>query len=227
MCKNEEVALTATLVDFILSEINVSNFAFNNKISIFELGIKQQSKLLNQYPNAIVLADDRILLSIPDYQIKSEIQRLQRLGVKILDIYPIEDQKYQKIMTEVEVISIPKEITPPSAPETEEILTQELISTPVITPELETQTNLESLRSDDSVVSPSLISETTIFSHTPWWVEIFTEFPRCLYYFGPFDSETEACSYQSGYQEDLEQENAKGIVVTIKQCSPQILTQEL
>lgn len=185
MCKNEKVALTATLVDFILSEINVSNFAFNNKISIFELGVAQQSKLLNLYPNAIVLADGRILLSIPDYQIKSEIQRLQRLGVKILDIYPINDQKYQKIMTETEVISTPKEITSPSA------------------------------------------SETAISPHTPWWVEIFTEFPRCLYYFGPFDSEAEACAYQSGYQEDLEQESAKGIVVTIKQCSPQILTQEL
>ncbi len=60
----------------------------------------------------------------------------------------------------------------------------------------------------------------------PWWVEIYTVKPRCLYYFGPFDSMAEAKEYQSGYIEDLEKEGAEGITVAIKQCKPQELTQE-
>jgi hypothetical protein len=59
-----------------------------------------------------------------------------------------------------------------------------------------------------------------------WWVEIYTAKPRCLYYFGPFDSEAEAKQYQSGYIEDLDNEGAEGIAVSIKQCQPQKLTQE-
>ncbi|MEG3435890.1 DUF1816 domain-containing protein [Pannus brasiliensis CCIBt3594] len=60
----------------------------------------------------------------------------------------------------------------------------------------------------------------------PWWVEIGTEEPRCLYYFGPFDSYEEALSNQAGYIEDLESESAIGIVTAIKQCQPEILTIE-
>ena len=40
----------------------------------------------------------------------------------------------------------------------------------------------------------------------PWWVEISTTEPRCLYYFGPFDTQSEAELHQAGYIEDLEQE---------------------
>ncbi|NES84519.1 MAG: DUF1816 domain-containing protein, partial [Moorea sp. SIO2B7] len=50
--------------------------------------------------------------------------------------------------------------------------------------------------------------------------------PRCTYYFGPFDSFNEAQSHQPGYIEDLQEEGAEGITVEIKQCQPQILTQE-
>lgn len=60
----------------------------------------------------------------------------------------------------------------------------------------------------------------------PWWVEISTQNPSCLYYFGPFDSLLEAKSYESGYVEDLQSENAQDIRVIIKQCQPQVLTQE-
>ncbi|MEB3312328.1 MAG: DUF1816 domain-containing protein [Snowella sp.] len=59
-----------------------------------------------------------------------------------------------------------------------------------------------------------------------WWVEIYTDFPRCLYYFGPFNSDFEAKTYQGGYIEDLQQEGAEGIVIQIKQCQPINLTQE-
>lgn len=61
---------------------------------------------------------------------------------------------------------------------------------------------------------------------SPWWVEIVTAEPKCLYYFGPFDSYEEAFSNQAGYLEDLESESAIGIATTIKQCQPEILTVE-
>ncbi|MEM6252243.1 MAG: DUF1816 domain-containing protein [Cyanobacteria bacterium P01_D01_bin.156] len=53
----------------------------------------------------------------------------------------------------------------------------------------------------------------------PWWVEISTAQPRCLYYFGPFNTEVEASQYQAGYIEDLEQEGAQQIDVSIKSCA--------
>ena len=57
-----------------------------------------------------------------------------------------------------------------------------------------------------------------------WWVKIDTETPHCTYYFGPFDSVTEAQQTQTGYIEDLEQEGAKGIAVNISQSQPKTLT---
>jgi hypothetical protein len=57
-----------------------------------------------------------------------------------------------------------------------------------------------------------------------WWVEIVTESPKCVYYFGPFTTAKEARAAQPGYVEDLEQEGAKGIKVEIKRCKPAKLT---
>lgn len=57
-----------------------------------------------------------------------------------------------------------------------------------------------------------------------WWVKIVTETPDCTYYFGPFDSSSEAKQNQSGYLEDLEQEGAQGIEVAILQDQPETLT---
>jgi hypothetical protein len=57
-----------------------------------------------------------------------------------------------------------------------------------------------------------------------WWVEVITEDPSCIYYFGPFVSDKEAKLNQSGYIEDLEQEEAKIITVDIKQYQPKSLT---
>ncbi|MBW4489286.1 MAG: DUF1816 domain-containing protein [Trichocoleus desertorum ATA4-8-CV12] len=53
-----------------------------------------------------------------------------------------------------------------------------------------------------------------------FWVEIVTDRPRCTYYFGPFLSSQEAQAAKSGYVEDLEQEGAQGIRVTVKRCKP-------
>lgn len=57
-----------------------------------------------------------------------------------------------------------------------------------------------------------------------WWVEIETESPKCVYYFGPFTTAKEAKAAQPGYIEDLQQEGAKGIKVEIKRCKPSKLT---
>lgn len=58
----------------------------------------------------------------------------------------------------------------------------------------------------------------------PWWVEILTAKPRCIYYFGPFDTAREAESYQTGYFDDLQEEGAEGITIQVKQCQPTDLT---
>lgn len=58
-----------------------------------------------------------------------------------------------------------------------------------------------------------------------WWIEIQTDSPRCIYYFGPFNAEAEAEMARAGYIEDLEQEGAQHIKAAIKRCrAPQNLT---
>ncbi|XGV99511.1 MAG: DUF1816 domain-containing protein [Leptolyngbya sp. BL-A-14] len=57
-----------------------------------------------------------------------------------------------------------------------------------------------------------------------WWVEVVTETPACTYYFGPFLSAKAASASRSGYVEDLEQEGAQGIKVTLKRFKPTKLT---
>ena len=64
----------------------------------------------------------------------------------------------------------------------------------------------------------------TVFQAAPYWIEITTRKPRCLYYFGAFSSYGEAKQMQSGYVEDLIAEKAEGIEVQIKRCSPSDLT---
>lgn len=63
---------------------------------------------------------------------------------------------------------------------------------------------------------------------TPWWVKITTAEPHCIYYFGPFDSETEAIQAQPGYIEDLQQEGAQQIQTSLQHSSePDELTVDL
>lgn len=49
-------------------------------------------------------------------------------------------------------------------------------------------------------------------SDEKWWLEIKTEAPTCTYYFGPFETESEAKAEQAGYVEDLQQEGSKVLV---------------
>jgi Domain of unknown function (DUF1816) len=57
-----------------------------------------------------------------------------------------------------------------------------------------------------------------------WWVEVTTQAPRCIYYFGPFNSAKEAEIELPGFLEDLEQESAQGIQAVVKRCQPSELT---
>ena len=52
-----------------------------------------------------------------------------------------------------------------------------------------------------------------------YWLKISTKVPKCIYYFGPFDSHSEARSLQGGYIEDLMEENAQGIHIELEHCS--------
>ena len=61
-------------------------------------------------------------------------------------------------------------------------------------------------------------------SRQPYWIEITTKQPDCIYYFGPFDSSGEAKGSQGGYIDDLIAEKAIGISVKIKRCLPSQLT---
>lgn len=60
--------------------------------------------------------------------------------------------------------------------------------------------------------------------NTPWWIEVYTTNPQCLYYFGPFASFEEARQNRTGYIDDLFEEKAQGIQWQIKQTQPQALT---
>lgn len=70
-------------------------------------------------------------------------------------------------------------------------------------------------------VANSLIEKTLA---QPYWVEITTKQPHCIYYFGPFSSSGEAKTMQQGYVQDLIEEKASDISVKIKRCLPTKLT---
>jgi len=59
----------------------------------------------------------------------------------------------------------------------------------------------------------------------PYWLKITTKVPKCTYYFGPFNSSSEARSSQPGYIEDLMAEDAQGIHIELEQAlAPEKLT---
>jgi hypothetical protein len=60
-----------------------------------------------------------------------------------------------------------------------------------------------------------------------WWVEIHTQQPHCVYYFGPFVSCKQAEVSVPGYLSDLEAEGAISPRIDVKQCKPRELTIEL
>jgi hypothetical protein len=70
----------------------------------------------------------------------------------------------------------------------------------------------------------NLLSSSLNLLGLAWWVEISTEGPNCLYYFGPFESAEVAEAHHAGYVEDLTNEGAYNIVVQVKRCKPKELT---
>lgn len=71
----------------------------------------------------------------------------------------------------------------------------------------------------------TIINSIKKFSlNKPYWIEIITKQPNCIYYFGPFRDRAEAQVMQQGYIEDLVEEKAMGISVEIKRCLPTRLT---
>jgi Domain of unknown function (DUF1816) len=61
-----------------------------------------------------------------------------------------------------------------------------------------------------------------------FWIEVSTEVPRCIYYFGPFLSRSEADEAKPGFEQDLIEEGAFGIKSMVFQRStPDLLTLEL
>jgi hypothetical protein len=61
-----------------------------------------------------------------------------------------------------------------------------------------------------------------------FWIEVSTEAPRCVYYFGPFLSRSDADRDKPGFEEDLVEEGALGITSMIFQRpTPDLLTIEL
>ncbi|WP_413166715.1 DUF1816 domain-containing protein [Capilliphycus salinus ALCB114379] len=56
------------------------------------------------------------------------------------------------------------------------------------------------------------------------WIEVITQSPKCIYYFGPFASGSEAQRSVRGYLEDLQAENAKIVSLEIKRGIPRSLT---
>ncbi|ERT07649.1 hypothetical protein M595_2405 [Lyngbya aestuarii BL J] len=56
------------------------------------------------------------------------------------------------------------------------------------------------------------------------WIEIVTESPKCIYYFGPFASGIEAQRSLEGYLEDLQEEKTIIVETNIKRGIPKNLT---
>ena len=56
-----------------------------------------------------------------------------------------------------------------------------------------------------------------------WWLEIKTSRPACVFYFGPFYSETEAKVSQYSHIDHLIQEKFQGITLEVKQLEPKEL----
>ena len=59
---------------------------------------------------------------------------------------------------------------------------------------------------------------------SPWWLEIKTRQPACVYYFGPFESKEVADNARWGHIYDLLAEKSVGLTFKISQHQPVKLT---
>ena len=57
-----------------------------------------------------------------------------------------------------------------------------------------------------------------------WWIKIVTNQPLYIYYFGVFNSYSEAVQHKDGYIEDLIEEGINIVNIKIQRCQPRQLT---
>ncbi|WP_055074061.1 DUF1816 domain-containing protein [Pseudanabaena sp. 'Roaring Creek'] len=62
------------------------------------------------------------------------------------------------------------------------------------------------------------------FNCPQWWIKLFTAKPFYLYYFGAFQTFQEARILKQGFKQDLLDEGASIVCLTIKYCSPNQVT---
>jgi hypothetical protein len=210
-----------------------------NRVFLYEVVMGEQGG--QEQGNVPVRRSGRQFIRVPYRLMSQEMRRITQMGGKIISIRPIEDVDpaiavpESPLLQQVDALSQSEAIAEPEVTletELESNWQLEAIEEKEITPEPEpeTQSNLapEVIPEVEMTPEPQPVEqqEAPIESDEPWWVEIYTSQPRCLYYFGPFDSASEANYYKSGYIEDLQAEGAEGITTTIKQCRPINLTKE-
>lgn len=69
-----------------------------------------------------------------------------------------------------------------------------------------------------------LLTQILNFLGLACWINLTTENPRCTYYFGPFLTKKEARENQQGYIDDLLEEGAKEIKISMRRFKPTELT---
>ncbi|MGB8702038.1 MAG: DUF1816 domain-containing protein [Thermosynechococcaceae cyanobacterium] len=57
-----------------------------------------------------------------------------------------------------------------------------------------------------------------------WWLEVGTDHPLCIYYFGPFTNQAEAEAAKDEHLNDIRHEHADIVYAKCKFCQPRKLT---
>lgn len=61
----------------------------------------------------------------------------------------------------------------------------------------------------------NLINQMFGLLQQSWWLEILAACPSCGYYFGPFDSESDAIQEQLRYIKDIERKGSEVLLVSV------------
>ncbi|MBX2865010.1 MAG: DUF1816 domain-containing protein [Leptolyngbyaceae cyanobacterium MAG.088] len=61
----------------------------------------------------------------------------------------------------------------------------------------------------------NLINQVFGLLNKSWWLEIMTASPSCGYFFGPFDSESEALEQQLRHVKDIEYQGHEVLLVSV------------
>ncbi len=61
----------------------------------------------------------------------------------------------------------------------------------------------------------NLINQVFSLLNQSWWLEIMAASPSCGYFFGPFESESEALEEQLRYVNDIERQGREVLLVSV------------